>query len=125
VAVLPSRDRAYLEGQGIPFTEHDGPQKAIVFPDHPLPVGRFDAPRASILILLPAGYPDSPPDMFFALPWIRLVPGGRFPRAADQPFVFEGQSWQRWSRHSQQWRPGIDGIWTMLRRVDVALESAA
>jgi hypothetical protein len=53
------------------------------------------------------------------------VPGGAFPKAADQPFAFEGRNWQRWSRHQDQWRPGVDGIWTMLRRIDAALEAAA
>jgi hypothetical protein len=63
--------------------------------------------------------------MFFAIPWLRLVNGAKYPRAADQPFAFAGKQWQQWSRHQDQWRPGIDGIWTMLRRVDIALETAA
>jgi len=63
--------------------------------------------------------------MFYALLWLTLVPSQRYPRQADQPLNFSGQKWQRWSRHSNEWRPGVDGIWTMLKRVETALEIAA
>jgi Prokaryotic E2 family E len=62
--------------------------------------------------------------MIYALPWLKLT-NGRFAKCADQPFDFSGQRWQRWSRHQEQWRLGIDGIWTMLRRIDTALAEAA
>jgi len=45
--------------------------------------------------------------------------------AANVAQSFAGQNWQRWSRHNSEWRPGIDGIWTMLKRVEDALERAA
>jgi hypothetical protein len=125
VSVLPSRCRKYLVERNIAFGEVDGPQKAIILRAYPTPAGRFDHDRADILILLPNGYPDIRPDMFFAMPWLKLASGNRYPKAADQPFDFAGQRWQRWSRHNNQWRPGIDGIWTMLRRIDTALEAAA
>ncbi|MBX3491821.1 MAG: hypothetical protein KF899_02605 [Parvibaculum sp.] len=107
------------------FEEVDGPQKAIILRAYPVPSGRFNVEKADFLIVLPNGYPDVRPDMFYALPWLKLVKGDRYPNCADQPFDFSGQRWQRWSRHQDQWRPGIDGIWTMLRRLDAALEAAA
>jgi Prokaryotic E2 family E len=125
VSVLPSRCRKYLLDRGITFEEVDGPQKGIVLRAYPVPSGRFNTESADILVVLPSGYPDVRPDMFFALPWLTLTNCGRYPRAADQPFDFGNQRWQRWSRHNDQWRPGIDGIWTMLRRIDAALEAAA
>ena len=90
--------------------------------DEPL---QFDTPKADLLVLIPPGYADTPPDMFYLLPWVRLVANNAYPRCADQPHQFAGQSWQRWSRHSTEWRPGIDGIWSMLKRVDHALNVAA
>jgi hypothetical protein len=90
-----------------------------------LPPGKFDQPLVDVLILLPPGYPDSCPDMFYLLPWVKLVATGSYPRAADQAVSFGGQSWQRWSRHSQEWRPGIDGIHTMMARMRLAVEVAA
>ena len=126
MAVLPSKCRRYLIERGIPFDEFDDDgQKAVVLTRFPLPAGFFDAPSADILILLPSGYPDNPPDMFFTMPWLKLSAANRYPSRADQAFEFRGQRWQQWSRHNNQWRPGIDGIWTMVKRVEAALESAA
>lgn len=124
MSVLPSRCRNYLTEHGVEFEEVEGPQKAIILRAYPIPSGRFNVDRADILIALPTGYPDVRPDMFYALPWLKLK-DDRFPNCADQPFEFVGQIWQRWSRHQEQWRPGVDGIWTMLRRIDAALGAAA
>ena len=78
-----------------------------------------------VLIQLPPGYPDVAPDMFYLMPWVKLRNGGRYPSAANVAQSFAGQTWQRWSRHNSEWRPGIDGIWTMIKRVEDALEKAA
>lgn len=123
---LPSADRRYLADQGVAYTEvSEGGQRGLVLRGRSLPAGRFDAARADVLILLPPGYPDVAPDMFYLLPWVRLVTTQGYPRQADQPLAFGGQTWQRWSRHNPEWRPGVDGIWTMLKRVAHALEVAA
>lgn len=123
---LPSRDRDYLTGKDLTFEEVvDGPQRGVILRNYPMPKGLFDADSADLLILIPSGYPDVPPDMFYTLPWIKLTDKNALPRCADQPHAFAGQSWQRWSRHNSEWRPGIDGIWSMLKRVDHALAVAA
>jgi hypothetical protein len=126
MAVLSMKCRRYLTERGIAFEEvEDGGAKAVILRGFALPPGRFDVPAADILILLPAGYPDNPPDMFYALPWLRLVPANQYPKAADHPVSFAGQNWQRWSRHNNAWRAGVDGIWTMLKRIETALKEAA
>jgi hypothetical protein len=126
MSFLPEPDRTYLASKAISFEEaEDGGRKAIILKGYALPDGRFDADVADILILLPPGFPDVSPDMFYLLPWVKLVPANRFPNAADQPLSFGGKSWQRWSRHNNDWRPGVDGIWTMIKRIDHALEIAA
>lgn len=126
MALLPSKCRKYLLDRSICFDEiEEGGRRAVILRGMALPPGRFDAAKADILILLPPGYPDGPPDMFYALPWLRLVPANCYPNAANHAFAFGGQSWQRWSRHNDAWRPGIDGIWTMLKRVEAALAVAA
>lgn len=126
MSFLPSADRRYLADRGLSYREAvDGPGKGLILEDFPLPTARFDAERADILILLPPNYPDSPPDMFYLTPWVRLAANSRYPNAADQPVAFEGRNWQRWSRHNNEWRPGVDGIWTMLKRIEHALEIAA
>lgn len=125
MSFLPARDREYLESKGIEYEEYEERQKGVILKARPLPDGRFDVQQADVLILLPSGYPDTAPDMFYLLPWVKLTNGGQYPRKADQPFSFKGQSWQRWSRHNNEWRPGTDGIWTMLKRVEFALQEAA
>jgi len=126
MAVLPLKCRRYLVERGMKFDEVEiSGQKAVILRGVVLPAGRFDSAAADILILLPAGYPDSPPDMFYALPWLRLARTRTHPRRADQAYNFAGQNWQRWSRHNDAWRPGVDGIWTMVKRVEAALQEAA
>lgn len=124
--ILPMKCSRYLQDRGLAFEEHqENGQKAVVFKQLALPAGRFDVPHADILILLPGAYPDVAPDMFYAMPWLRLAGNNRYPRAADQAVSFAGRSWQRWSRHNNAWRPGVDGIWTMLKRIEIALAEAA
>ena len=126
MSMLPMKCRRYLAERGIGFEEHEEHgQKAVIVKEFGLPPGRFDAPAADILILLPDGYPDCPPDMFYTLPWLKLAASSRYPNRADVSFEFQGRCWQRWSRHNNEWRTGVDGIWTMLKRVETALECAA
>ena len=124
--MLPMKCRRYLAERGIGFEEHEEHgQKAVIVKEFGLPPGRFDAPAADILILLPSGYPDCPPDMFYTMPWLKLTASNRYPNRADVSFEFQGRCWQRWSRHNNEWRTGVDGIWTMLKRVETALVCAA
>lgn len=123
---LPPDDLEYLKAKGFEFEQCvDGNNKGIVIRGWSLPEGMYDETRVDLLILIPNGYPDVRPDMFHLMPWVRLVKGNKYPKAADQAVNFGGQSWQRWSRHCDDWRPGIDGIWTMLKRVEHALQVAA
>lgn len=123
---LPPDDRTYLETKEINFEEHqDGAQKGIIIRKWPLPAGLYDSDIADVLILIPNGYPDVRPDMFHLIPWVKLKNGNKYPNKADRAVMFMSQKWQRWSRHCNEWRPGIDGIWTMLKRVEHALLVAA
>ena len=126
MATLPIKCRDYIEGRGLVVDEvEENGQKGVVLRQFSLPAGRFDESNADILIMLPSAYPDVAPDMFYAVPWLRLVESKNYPRAADCPFSFVGKTWQRWSRHNNTWRPGVDGIWTMIKRVEAALAEAA
>jgi hypothetical protein len=123
---LPPRDVEYLARRGIAYEDGSQPgQAGVVLKGIQVPDGKFDADSVDILILLPPGYPDSPPDMFYCMPWLKLRSVGRYARAADQPHPFRGESWQRWSRHNNVWRPGVDGINTMVKRIELALAEAA
>ena len=125
MAVLPESEVNYLRHKGISFEEvSEGGQHGLVLKSYTLPPGKFDHPSSDVLILLPAGFPDAPPDMFYLYPWVRLIAGNRYPRAADAAHLFSGISWQRWSRHSNEWRPGRDGLASFIKRIQNALELA-
>ena len=123
---LPRRDQNYLASGSSVFTEmNDSGQTGVILKNYSLPPGKFDADTVDILILMPGGYPDTAPDMFYCSPWLRLGNNGAFPKCADVPQVFGGTNWQRWSRHNSQWRAGKDGIWTMIKRIERAIAEAA
>ncbi|MCJ2007050.1 multiubiquitin domain-containing protein [Methylobacterium sp. J-092] len=125
-ALLPPRDVAYLDNRGIAHDDLvEGGQRGIVLRDFPLPAGKFDANRADFLLLLPPGYPDCPVDMWYAFPWLRLAGTGVDPRQTSVPLQAAGRTWQRWSRHNYEWRPGTDGVHTMVKRIERALAEAA
>ena len=131
MSFLPLRDLEYLESHGYNFDQKEfGGQKGLILKGISLPDGKYivdsdvGVDKVNVLIILPSGYPDAQPDMFHTDPWIKLRAVGRAPRAADQPVAFADINWQRWSRHSDQWRPGRDGIWTMIKRLEHAIEIA-
>lgn len=122
---LPEADQRYLDSHGIAIEMvSDGAHTGVVFKQMSVPAGKFNHAVADVLVLLPPGYPDVAPDMFFCDPWLTLQPSGHYPNRADQPHAFHGRNWQRWSRHNTSWRPGIDGLHTMIKRVEHALAGA-
>ncbi|WP_313138186.1 E2/UBC family protein [Paracoccus jeotgali] len=126
MTLLPRHDRRYLEGRGITVREVvEGAEKGVILTEITLPEGKYQVTQADILILLPPSYPEVAPDMFYAVPHLKLIVGQREPRCTEARHAFDGQIWQRWSRHNNDWRPGADGIWTMLKRVEEALKVAA
>jgi hypothetical protein len=125
LATLPEADQRYLDSHGfIVEVVTDGPHTGVVLKQMQLPQGKFSHPNADVLVILPPGYPDVAPDMFFCDPWLTLVSVGRYPTCADQQHSFQGRNWQRWSRHNNSWRPGIDGLHTMIKRIEYALGEA-
>ena len=125
MSFLPPHDLEYLATKSIVFEQClDGGQKAIIIRGWKLPEGMYDHQQVDVLILIPPGYPDVPPDMFHLMPWVKLTNGNKHPQKADHPVHYASKSWQRWSRHCNDWRPGIDGIWTMLKRVEHAIQVA-
>jgi len=122
---LPSADQSFLANHGYDFEViQEGGQTGIVLKALELPNGKFNCEEADILVLLPAGYPDCPPDMFYASPQLVLKCTGQIPKACTVQHNFADRVWQRWSRHNNAWRPGIDGLRTMMARVQTALAEA-
>lgn len=100
--------------------------KGLIIKSFSLPAGKYDYETVEVLIILPQGYPDIMPDMFYLFPEVVLMPEKQIPKAANVKFDFDNKSWQRWSRHSptQNWRPGLDGLHTYLKKIETALQVA-
>ncbi len=121
--VLPEFDQRYVDHHDITVEAMaDGERKGVVLKQFDTG-GRFDHDTTDILVVLPKGYPDACPDMFFCFPWIKLRGSAGWPDRANAEFAFGGQKWQQWSRHNSEWRAGVDGLHTMIRRIIAALRN--
>lgn len=123
---LPESDRDYLNQKGYTFREvTDNAKNGLIISNWTLPEGKYNHEGSDLLIFIPTGYPDIPPDMFYFYPAI-LLPENRYAPASEVFEPFNTISWQRWSRHlgAEHWRSGVDGIHTYLKRVETALLSA-
>lgn len=125
---LPEFDRDYLMGKGYQFEEKiDANRNGLILRNWILPEGKFNLQMSDLLILIPNGYPEIRPDMWYFNPALLLAPTNRLARQTQVNITFEGKMWQRWSRHypANDWRSGIDGIHTYLKKVQAALEIAS
>lgn len=115
---LPPADAAFLAERGIAHTvTMDGSMTCVVFPDWPVPTG-YNRQSVDLLLRLPGGFPDVPPDMWWVSPALQLADGSAV-EATQLTEVYLGRSWQRWSRHFSpgQWRAGTDSLESFLARV--------
>jgi len=119
--VLPESDQRFVDDHNMVVEAlADGDKKGVVFKGFNTG-GRFDHATTDVLLILPAGYPDACPDMFYCDPWIKLQGSSAWPEKADNALNFGGRQWQQWSRHNSEWRAGVDGIQTMIRRISAAM----
>ena len=92
--LLPSGDRAFLETRDLNFdVVESGGAIGVVLNNFPLPQGKYDHDVADVLIVLPPGYPDAPPDMFYTFPRIKLTSSGGEARAANVNYNFAQRVW--------------------------------
>jgi len=124
---LPEADRDYLRSKEYQFEEIvDSNRNGLVIRDYCLPKEKFNIEIADLLILIPPCYPDVKPDMWYFYPAIFLTPSNRVIPQTEGTIHFGGREWQRWSRHfpASEWRAGIDGIHTYLKKIDSSLLNA-
>jgi len=108
---LPALDQQFLDDRGIDHRiQVENGMVCIVMPSWQLPPG-LNVTQTDLLLRLPAGYPDIPPDMWWVSPDVRRADGTVIP-ATEVTEQALGRSWQRWSRHFQpgQWQSGVDGL---------------
>lgn len=110
--MLRSADEEFLERLGLEWeVASEGGLTAVVLKRWPLPSG-YEPREVDLLVRLPPGFPDAPPDMYWCDPPVRLAGSGAYPQAADLFETYLGRSWQRFSRHlpAGAWQPGRDSL---------------
>src|SRR5258708_5149740 len=116
--MLLPEDEAYLKRIGNDHSvEPEAGFVCVVIKNYRLPSG-YAIPQTDLLIRLPGGFPDAPPDMWWCSPEVRLISGAYAPNTeANENHL--GRQWQRWSRHFQpgQWSPGRSGLESYLATV--------
>jgi len=115
--LMPEGDREFLESKDYAYTvSRVGAEVHLIISDFPLS-SAYSPVVADLLVVIPAGYPQSNPDMFWTYPAVQLVTGGH-PTGANVMTQYGDRVWQRWSRHFPGgWRAGIDGIKTYLASI--------
>lgn len=113
--LIPEIDRDFLQEkefvyQLIPFSGG----VYLVIQNYPFPEA-YTPREADLLVVLPAGYPNAPVDMFFTRPNVLLV-NGNWPLNSAAQAIYNNQPWQQWSRHIQ-WRIGVDNLRTFFAAV--------
>lgn len=126
--LLLEEDYAHLDQCGMAW-EEDSNTRCFVFKGFLLPVGVYTVERADVLVQIPGNYNHDGIDMLWLSPRLTRVDGKEVPAQATVGSGMNvhhgGAEFCRWSRHwnaaHNAWRPGVDSIETILRRVDWAL----
>ena len=112
--LLLEDDLRYLQGKQFEFQViQDSSGLNVIITNFAFPT-HYTPATGSLLIILPAGYPNANPDMFWTIPDVKLQ-SGAWPQACAEHEQHAGMLWQRWSRHFQiPWRPNVDGLHTFV-----------
>lgn len=117
-------DHAYLDEHFVWDASVEGGMVCVTITSYPLAAGLTPAAN-TLLVRLPAGFPDVAPDMFWFAEPVSRVDGIVIP-AADVSEPHLGRAWQRWSRHiAGQWRPATDDLRTYMGYIRSCINKAA
>jgi E2/UBC family protein E len=118
--LLPEIDGEFLAEKGFNCeVAQSAGEVRVLIRDFPFPA-RYTPSSGTLMLRLPAGYPNANPDMFWTYPDVRLI-SGAYPLNADYHDPTAG-GWQRWSRHDFNWRGGVDDLRTKIASVRRELE---
>jgi hypothetical protein len=101
------------------LTAYSGQGCAVLsVPDvEPLHADALSRPNVTVAVILPYGYPQASPDLFYVQGDLRLAHGGSIRwTSADAPFGF-----QRIHNRMAMWRPNSDDLVTIVNYLRVAL----
>lgn len=128
--LLHDEDYQGLHNMGINFSE-DEASRFFIFRNYPLPSGIYNVDCCDVLVVIPPNYNHAGNDMFWTCPHLtrldqKIIPNACLPSGGDNRH-FEGKIFCRWSRHwnegSSVWKPAVDDISTIQRRIEWALKN--
>jgi hypothetical protein len=123
---IPEPELASLRDDGLGFSiVPEGNMTCLVVEKFDLPTG-YNRPEADLLLRLPVGFPDTPPDMWWFDPPVLRADGKQIPNT-EVTEAHVGRRWQRWSRHFNggQWKPGVDCLESFLALIRKELRRCA
>ena len=96
----------------------------VIFKDFRLPAG-WNRDTTELLVVIPAGYPTTPPDNFFVRNELRISDGSMPANYSDNQSVL-GSSWAQFSFHAKEWNPSTaledgDSLLTFMLAVEQRL----
>lgn len=108
------------------FLKEEAGNRYLVVGGFPVPP-HFCPTEATLLVILPNGFPMAAPDMFWVEPHLRLANGGE-PEGSNQYEQYLGRTWQRFSWHYTHgdavWRVGHSSLLTHLQFCQARLAQA-
>ena len=120
---LPGFDLEFLKRRRLPWEAVlEGGGQWVVLHEHPV-FGGYNHTTVSVALQLSLSYPDTQIDMVYFYPHLALTKGKAVGQLSTHNF--DGNTWQRWSRHrtnANPWRRGYDCIETHVLLVDEWLE---
>ena len=91
--------------------EHGANIDWLLFKSFTLPHG-WNRENTELLIIIPPGYPITPPDNFYVLNGLRSIVDGaaQVPSNYSENQTILGGSWAQFSYHAQIWNPAGDSL---------------
>ncbi len=128
--LLLDSDYLELQERGLAFSEMLD-QRFFILPQYPLPEGVYKEKACDVLVMIPPNYNQAGIDMLWTFPHLtrcdgKVIPCMNHPGGGDNR-IADGKEFCRWSRHWNHepvlWRPGVDNVVTILRRIGWALSN--
>lgn len=113
---LPESDERYLKEKGYAWQLLcDDEGVCLVIEKYPVSGELYDRSGTDLMIRIPPQYNNAALDMFYADPPLRMKGTDKYPDRADSFIDRVKRRWQQFSRHFPvPWRPGVDGLPTLL-----------
>lgn len=123
---LLEEDELYLQSKSIDYQfVADGDNGCLILPGFRLAEGKYDHSQVDLMIFMTKGYNDAKLDNFYVAPAIRLKGTNQYPDRADHFEDHASRRWQRFSRHLDHWRAGVDTLQNFLPLVYRELQNRA